>query len=65
MSLSVLSSEEVAALRAAFARYDDDGSGSIDRDELAAALEEMGQDVTDAMIDDLMNTVDEVRAWEG
>lgn len=43
----VLTQEEIDACRESFVHFDRDGSGTIDRYELAKVLEAMGQRLTD------------------
>ena len=45
-------------LRDAFAVFDSDGSGSIDRSELKILMANLGQRLTDTELDDMMDEVD-------
>ena len=56
------SESELDSLKRTFAFYDVDGSGAIDRDELAAVLREFGQDDSDAR---LVSIFKEVSAPQG
>lgn len=53
-----LSNEEIEACREAFQKFDRDGSGAIDRFELRAALQAMGQDPSEDEVYDLIQQVD-------
>ena len=55
----VLSEEEIESIRLAFNLYDLDRSGEIDKYEMKAALQSMGQNVSDAEVEELMTAVDE------
>jgi Ca2+-binding EF-hand superfamily protein len=46
-------------LRDAFAVFDSDGSGAIDRKELKRLMKKLGQALSEAEIDAMMNEVDE------
>ena len=55
----MLSEEEIESIRLAFNLYDLDRSGEIDKYEMKAALQSMGQNVSDAEVEELMTAVDE------
>ena len=54
-----LATPEMNAARKLFNDLDRDGSGSIDADELAIAMRQLGQSPTDEEIRDLIKSVDE------
>ena len=53
-----LSGDEIAACREAFAKFDKDGSGTIDTNELKATLQSMGQNPTE---EELFQMISQVR----
>ena len=53
-----LSADEIAACREAFAKFDKDGSGTIDTNELKATLQAMGQNPTE---EELFQMIAQVR----
>ena len=50
--------EKDEKLRKAFAAFDKDGGGTIDKDELRAVLESLGQKPTEAELQEMMSDVD-------
>jgi Ca2+-binding EF-hand superfamily protein len=46
-------------LREKFDVLDADGNGEVDKAELRGHLQNIGEDLSDAIIDDVMNLVDE------
>ena len=50
--------EQIAELKEAFSLFDQDGSGSIEKEELGAVMRSLGQNPTEAELDDMMNEVD-------
>ncbi|CAD6447131.1 1f3d4e3a-b56d-4fd1-a0e1-481fe67ab24e [Sclerotinia trifoliorum] len=53
-----LSNEEIQAYRDAFSIFDKDGDGTISTAELAEAMKSLGQNPSDAEIQDMINEVD-------
>ena len=53
------SDAEVWALKRTFSYYDVDGSGAIDREELAAVLKNFGQEATDERLDEIFAEADQ------
>ena len=53
-----LDGDEIAACREAFAKFDKDGSGTIDTNELKATLQSMGQNPTE---EELFQMISQVR----
>ena len=53
-----MSNDPEKELKDAFNVFDSDHSGSIDRNELAQLMKKLGQALTDAQIDSLMEEVD-------
>jgi len=53
-----LSPEEIQAYKDAFAIFDKDGDGTISTSELAQAMKSLGQNPSDAEIQDMINEVD-------
>lgn len=45
-------------LREAFRVFDRDGTGTISRDELRAVMKSLGEDLTEAEIDEMLNLAD-------
>ena len=59
MNQVVISEEEIESIRLAFSLYDLDRSGKIEKYEMKAALQSMGQSVSDAEVEELMTAFDE------
>ena len=59
-TLSYVSFYREAALRRIFSRYDRDGNGRIDRQELGAILKEMGKVFSDAEVYIIVNSTESV-----
>lgn len=53
-----LSNEQIAVYQAAFKLFDTDGDGLITADELGTVMKNLGQNPTDAELQDMMNEVD-------
>ena len=53
-----LSEEQVAELRKAFNVMDENGDGHVTRDELKKLLSGLGEEVTDEIIDEMINVAD-------
>eukprot|EP01051_Picozoa_sp_SAG22_P018926 SAG22_NODE_3335_length_1772_cov_6.983264_2_plen_257_part_00 len=53
-----LDDDDVNFLYDAFSKFDKDGSGSVTSDELAAVLEELGQDAGDARVQEMLEEID-------
>ncbi|GBF97533.1 hypothetical protein Rsub_10456 [Raphidocelis subcapitata] len=64
MKAPALSEEELALCRKAFSTFDKDGSGTIDVKELSAALQSMGQVLSDDELFVLIHDVDEDNSGE-
>lgn len=58
MSMGGAEKEEDAALRAAFKEFDQDGNGTISRAELKLTMKKLGDNLTDEMIDRIIEEVD-------
>ena len=58
MKSRVLEQDPEKELRDAFAVFDTDGSGSIDRKELKRLMKKLGQALTEAEVDAMMDEVD-------
>uniref|UniRef100_A0A7R9VA58 Calmodulin n=1 Tax=Chlamydomonas euryale TaxID=1486919 RepID=A0A7R9VA58_9CHLO len=54
-----LSEDQVAEFREAFALFDKDGSGAITTRELGTVMRSLGQNPTDAELQDMINEIDE------
>ena len=50
---------QITSFQEVFTFYDKDASGNIDRDELASVLQTLGEDVTDAKLDEMVSEVDQ------
>lgn len=50
--------EQIEELKEAFSLFDQDGSGSIEKDELGAVMRSLGQNPTEAELDEMMAEVD-------
>ena len=50
--------EETAIFRAAFNKFDADGSGSIDKQELRLCMEELGRPISESDVDAMMQAAD-------
>ena len=59
-----LTNDEIESCRTAFAEFDKDNSGAIDRYELKATLESMGQNPTDEELFDMIAAVDDDNSGE-
>lgn len=53
-----LNQTQIDALKEAFEKIDTDKSGDITKSELKKMIKENNQDITDEVIDDLLNKVD-------
>ena len=58
IDISILSKTEIEKSNEAFVAFDKDGNGYIDRNELKAVLEEMGQKPNDDEVTKMINEVD-------
>lgn len=58
MKLKLSTTDAEAELRAAFEVFDKDKSGTISADELRAMLKSLGDDMTDAEINDIIREAD-------
>ena len=58
MSTSLRPSDVEHETRAAFEVFDKDGSGTISADELRAVMKSLGEDLTDAEIDEMVKEAD-------
>ena len=58
MMMSKQSSSKETDLRRAFEIFDADGNGTIDKNELRQAMERLGERLTDADLDQMMNEAD-------
>ncbi|EDW84951.1 uncharacterized protein Dwil_GK18988 [Drosophila willistoni] len=56
--MSELTEEQIAEFKEAFALFDKDGSGSITTRELGTLMRSLGQNPTEAELQDLVNEVD-------
>ena len=54
-----MTEEEIEACRLAFEKFDADGSGTIEANELKVTLQSMGQNPTDEEIFEMLSSVDE------
>ncbi|XP_052768140.1 calmodulin-A-like [Mya arenaria] len=54
-----LTEEQIAEFKLAFSVFDKDGDGTIEATELADVLRNMGQNLTDADLEEMINEVDE------
>ena len=54
-----MTEEEIEACRLAFEKFDADGSGTIEANELKVTLQSMGQNPTDEEIFETLSSVDE------
>ncbi len=54
-----MTEEEIEACRLAFEKFDADGSGTIEANELKVTLMSMGQNPTDEEIFEMLSSVDE------
>jgi len=54
-----LTDAEIAKARAMFYEMDEDGSGSIDREEMGKMMRKLGQNPTDQELTELIRSVDE------
>lgn len=61
MSTSVKQSDFAHETRAAFAVFDQDGSGTISADELRQVMKSLGEDLTDREIDEMIAEADKDR----
>ncbi|GHP10857.1 SH3 domain-containing YSC84-like protein 1 [Pycnococcus provasolii] len=59
-----LDGDEIAACREAFAKFDKDGSGTIDTNELKATLQSMGQNPTEEELFQMISQVDDDASGE-
>ena len=57
-AVEVLTEEQVAEFKEAFSLFDKDGDGSITTKELATVMRSLGQNPTEAEIQDMINEVD-------
>ncbi len=48
----------MSAFKAAFAKFDKDGSGHIDKNELRSVMDELGKEVTDKELDQMLAHAD-------
>jgi Ca2+-binding EF-hand superfamily protein len=55
---SVLNEEQLAEIRKAFNVCDEDGSGTIEREELASVMKELGENPTEEELEDLLKDMD-------
>lgn len=53
-----LSQEQIAEFKEAFALFDKDGDGTITMIELGIVMKSLGQNPTDAELQDMINEVD-------
>ncbi|OQR93078.1 dynein 18 kDa light chain [Achlya hypogyna] len=60
----ILTQEEIDACRESFVHFDKDGSGTIDKYELAKVLEAMGQRPTEEELFQMISEVDEDHSGE-
>merc|ERR1711907_107975 len=51
--------EEIEEFKIAFEAFDEDGEGSIGRDELGQLLDALGENLTETEVDKMVATVDE------
>ena len=58
MALKVKASDSDAELRAAFEVFDKDGSGTINAQELFQVMKSIGEDFTEAQIDEMLKEAD-------
>jgi len=58
MSKKMTETETREELRAAFAHFDKDGSGYIDKEELLLVMEQLGEKLTDQEADEMMAEAD-------
>jgi calmodulin len=61
MSTSVKSADFAQETRAAFEVFDKDGSGTISADELRQVMKSLGENLTDAEIDEMIAEADKDR----
>ncbi|XP_053397983.1 calmodulin-like [Mercenaria mercenaria] len=54
-----LTEEQIAEFRLAFSVFDKDGDGTISTTELSSVLKNMGQNLPDADLEEMINEVDE------
>ena len=57
----VLTPEQAQKMETSFLEMDTDNDGHVSRDELQKLLHEIGVDVTDKIVDDIMHVADENR----
>merc|ERR1719345_216551 len=58
LSSAAMTDDELMAAKNAFFQTDKDGSGAIDREEIAVMMKSLGQAPTKKMIDDIINSAD-------
>ena len=58
MSAPLLASEQIAEFKEAFSLFDKDGDGTITTKELGTVMRSLGQNPTEAELQDMINEVD-------
>ena len=55
-----LSEEQITEFEKAFLLFDDDGDGAVNKEELGAVMESLGQSLNETDLQELINNVDQV-----
>ena len=55
-----LSEEQITEFEKAFLLFDDDGDGAVNKEELGAVMESLGQSLNETELQELINNVDQV-----
>jgi calmodulin len=59
-----LTEEQIAEFKEAFSLFDKDGDGTITTKELGTVMRSLGQNPTEAELQDMINEVDADGEWE-